>query len=338
MTPSNASTPLIFINIGWMNEYQGPQPNDPAPQGGHAYLKRKGTVGHEAWNFRPYRGDLYGYVPREPTINLKRLGSPVDGTLNGVTAVWIARDPSNGKTYIVGWYRNATVTELSREVRRSRHQPTIHYQIRARGDDAKLLPPAARRFPIPTSKEPGNLGQSPVWYGKDDAFRDAVLAYIGAGGAIDPPKGKPGQRKRGGFQPDAVLRRKVEKAAVDAAIRYFESPEGGNCRVESVESLALGWDLNAVDPFGRWNKVEVKGTLMTDVAAELTPNEYKQMQSPAHREDYIVFVVTEALDNPTIHCFRFDAENSHRGKLIWKDAGGRQLRFKKQVAAIISAT
>lgn len=46
--------PLMFVNIGWMTNYAGPTPEDPA-LGGHGHL-RNNPVGHEAWNFRPHRG------------------------------------------------------------------------------------------------------------------------------------------------------------------------------------------------------------------------------------------------------------------------------------------
>lgn len=44
----------MFVNIGWMTNYAGPTPEDPA-LGGHGHL-RNNPVGHEAWNFRPHRG------------------------------------------------------------------------------------------------------------------------------------------------------------------------------------------------------------------------------------------------------------------------------------------
>ena len=56
------AAPLVLVNIGWMIDYAGISADDPT-LGGHGYLKANKS-GHEAWNFRPYRKKVYGYVPR----------------------------------------------------------------------------------------------------------------------------------------------------------------------------------------------------------------------------------------------------------------------------------
>ncbi|WP_157640706.1 protein NO VEIN domain-containing protein [Burkholderia ubonensis] len=58
-------------------------------------------------------------------------------------------------------------------------------------------------------------------------------------------------------------------------------------------------------------RVEVKGLSGSEVRVELTPNEYKQMLSPKHRELYVVYVVTEALSaKPHAHIFYYNSEIS----------------------------
>ncbi|WP_410723360.1 protein NO VEIN domain-containing protein, partial [Burkholderia sp. SIMBA_042] len=77
-------------------------------------------------------------------------------------------------------------------------------------------------------------------------------------------------------------------------MRYYESEEGGNRTVSSVEEDNVGWDLT-VTGGDVTLKVEVKGLSGHELCVELTPNEYKQMVSPEHRAMYAVYVVTGAL-------------------------------------------
>lgn len=258
--------PLVFANIGWMVKYSGPSSDDPT-LGNFGYLKTD-TVGHEAWNFKPLRGKVYGYVPRSAQIRIERLGGGRnEDQLEGVTVVWLARNPRDKRTYIVGWYKNATVHRGPNSITLARGKSfRVGYQIEAPASSATLLSPDARVFPIPTAKEPGNLGQSPLWYGKDDKFRAAVRAYISEGTL-------PSARKRTSpKQLDPELRRKIEKAAVAHATKHYASKAGGSRTVASVETLGCGWDLEATAFDGSVLKVEVKGLSGKDVVVELTLN------------------------------------------------------------------
>jgi hypothetical protein len=72
--------PLVFFRVAWMDRYQGFAGGDTMTGGG-AYVAENG-FGHEMFNFRPFRGSLYGYVQPpgrrdrwdEARINLTRLG------------------------------------------------------------------------------------------------------------------------------------------------------------------------------------------------------------------------------------------------------------------------
>lgn len=322
--------PLVFINVGWQLRYAGPAADDPT-LGGHGYL-REHSMGHEAWNFLPYRGRVYGYVPREATVRIERLGATRDASMiDGVTVVWLARHPSTGKTVIVGWYRNAVVHRAADATVLARKGGfSVNYQIDAPADDALLLPMDQRTFEIPTKKEKGCLGQSPVWYGSDDAFRARVRAFIGRGGrhATGSKRGS-----GGGRAPDAAARKRIEVAAVEFATRYYRSVAGGEREVESVESDAMGWDLN-VRGAGEWLRVEVKGLSGDDAVVELTPNEYTAMRSPEHRPYYVIFIVTRAGSAQAQgHIFRFDAEASSRHQAVWTSQLGRVLEIEERIAA-----
>ncbi|GJD30575.1 hypothetical protein PMNALOAF_1822 [Methylobacterium adhaesivum] len=328
--------PMVFVNIGWMKDYAGPSAND-TPVGGHGYLK-DGNIGHEVFNFASLDGKVYGYVPRSARINLKNPGgSSSDELVTAVTVVWIARNPSDKKTYIVGWYRDASVFRDNNHIKLKRSKNFIvTYQIEAPADKATLLPIDQRLFRIPTAKEEGNLGQSPVWYGGKDEFRAEVSAYLAADGtfAEKPKVGLNGAK----YQTDPELRKRIELAAVRHATAYYRSRAGGSQVVASVEKDGVGWDLNVTAPTGAVLKVEVKGLSGRDLLVELTPNEFAKMRSTEHRAQYIIYVVTEALTSEArSHVFRHNAESSKGGNLVWATADGRQLKIQQIVAARLSA-
>ncbi|WP_024899858.1 DUF3883 domain-containing protein [Brucella rhizosphaerae] len=321
---------LIYINHAWMTQYRGPK-GDKA-EGNFGFLKTN-DIAHESWNFDPIKGKVFGYVPRSAEIKIARLGAQrSEAAIDGVTVVWIARNPRTKKTVIIGWYRNARIhrnAEYRRLERSSGFE--VGYQIEAPAADAVLLPIDARSYVIPTAKEAGNLGQSPVWYGKGEAFNKDVAEYIARGGRRAK---RPAKSPR---QTDPELRRKVEQAAINHAIAYFESDEGGAHRVDSVEKDGVGWDLEAFAEGGGCLKVEVKGLSGKDLIVELTPNEYAKMRSPEHRMDYIIYVVPEALSmKPKAYIFRHDAVLSKGNDLVWLTDDGQRLRVEPIVAARLS--
>ena len=327
---------MVFVNVGWMKDYAGPSPSD-MPVGGHGYLK-SGKIGHEVFNFAPLKGKVYGYVPRTARINLKNLGgSSSDEFVTPVTVVWIARNPSDKKTYIVGWYKGATIYRDNEHYIFKRSKGfNVSYQVEAPESGATLLPFDQRLFRIPTAKEKGNLGQSPVWYGGKDKFRAEVAAYVAADGAFaeNSKSGTKGAK----HQTDPELRKRIEVAAVRHATAYYLSREGGSQVVDSVEKDGVGWDLNVTAPTGAVLKVEVKGLSGRDLVVELTPNEFEKMMSREHRAQYIIYVVTDALTpEARSHVFRHNAEASEGRNLVWRTSDGRQLAIKEIIAARLSA-
>ena len=327
---------MVFVNIGWMRDYAGVSADDPT-LGGHGYLKANKT-GHEAWNFLPSGKKVYGYVPRQARINIANLGgTSTDDKADGVTVVWIARNPRDRKTYIVGWYGNATVFSRSDHLTLGRQNGfSVGYQIVAPSDQAFLLPVDARLFLVPTAKAKGNLGQSPVWYGGTEAFRAKVNIYVRAGGTF--PKSEKKKSVSGKRQPDPELRKKIELAAVRHATDFYVSVEGGSQIVDSVEKDGVGWDLNVTAPTGAVLKVEVKGLSGRDIVVELTPNEYKQMLSLDNRTDYVVYIVTQAgTPQAKRHIFVHDKDMSKGKSLAWVTSDGRLLKIQERVAARLSS-
>jgi hypothetical protein len=315
-----------------MNRYEGEFDDDPT-LGNHGWLKGH-KWGHEAWNFKPYQGKVYGYVPaRSNKINLNKLGADAkDESLDGVTIVFIAREPRSKETRIVGWHRNATVYRVAGGLTLRRGpEVEVNYQIVANELNATLLPPVQRTFRIPTAKVPGNLGQSPLWYGGTDEFREAVRRYIDSWGSTSKQK----KRTRTGSarQSDPEKRKMIEVAAVRHACAFYESVRGGSWEVQSVERDGVGWDLT-VTRDKEMLKVEVKGLSGSDLCIELTPNEYAKMQSLEHRKDYVLYVVTEAATkNAKSHIFYYNALLSYGRKHIWATEDGRQLKIKELTGA-----
>ena len=325
--------PLIFVNIGWMVAYDGPM-NDPT-LGGHGWLKNH-DYGNDAWNFRPQSGKLYGYVPRSQRINLRKLGGRTkDETAGGVTVVWIARSPRNGVTYVVGWYRNATVHKDSDHYRVLRGKgQVIEYQIEGPKEQATLLAPDQRILEVPTAKVKGNLGQSPVWYG-NEVFCARVRDYLQSG--LTSKKRRNDKTTGNPKQSDPEKRKKIELAAVQHATSYYESSKGGSRLVESVERDNEGWDLN-VTGGDVILKVEVKGLSGREICVELTPNEYKKMLSPEHRNMYVVYVVTEALTTAAkAHVFYYNTESSNSRNHVWMTDNGLQLKIETRIGARLTA-
>jgi len=97
-----------------MKRYSGSKADDPKPIGGGAY--NKDNCGGEICNFKKGPGRRYfGFVRpsgRRYRLNLKRI-DPVSNSdsLPDVLVVFVARIPRLGGQRVVGWYRNAIVTE-----------------------------------------------------------------------------------------------------------------------------------------------------------------------------------------------------------------------------------
>lgn len=191
-------TNLVFLNIGWMKYYMGLD-GDSIRGGGSFVSKYK--YGHEMFNFMPFEGMMYGFVEVRSTASIditKNFGAqPGAPSISNILAIWVARNPDQGRTYIVGWYDNATVFRrrqipTSGETRKINEYITpqikarpedvgkyANYFVTAHEDDCHLVPPSKRTFKIPRSK--GGMGRPNIWYAdkaKMADFRNEVINYI----------------------------------------------------------------------------------------------------------------------------------------------------------------
>jgi Domain of unknown function (DUF3883) len=178
---------LVFARIGWMKWYRGPQADDQKPIGGGSYTKDE--LGHEAFNFLPINGEVLGYFqPRmktghRSTVALERIKAGFTGAaLEGVLVVFVATHPKLGGQRIVGWLWRATVYRVSQQSY-AKERNNFSYFVKARVEDAVLLPEARRMFDIPSGK--GAFGQANVCYALDNnkqlknaPWISEVLSYI----------------------------------------------------------------------------------------------------------------------------------------------------------------
>lgn len=340
MTPMDThsdpfSVPMIFLRVGWMDNYQGITDRD-AIAGGGAYVAEHG-FGSEIFNYKPFQNMMYGYAQphsrrgewQRATIDLNRIGATAnEDSLPGVLAVWIATAPWGG-AFVVGWYSNATVYKMwqppppgsGRQYRGS----DCGYYVTASARDAVLLPHDERVFSIP-QKGKGAFGQSNIWYADDPVMhrdlRLRVLHYIGSRKLPPAPASKSSAPR----QSDLLLRQRVERIAIETTAEHFTNL---GYSVESVEKDNVGWDLSATLE-KRHLKLEVKGLSGSQVIVELTPNEYAMMGK--HQKSYRVCVVTNALTTPKLEVFAFSRDSGQ-----WESPERRVLTVREIIAARCSA-
>ena len=73
-------------------------------------------------------------------------------------------------------------------------------------------------------------------------------------------------------------------------------------------------------------KIEVKGLSGVEIMVELTPNEYKQMES--EKDNYRLCIVTDGLSKPILNIFSYSYE-----KRNWINNVGDKLEIKEIVSA-----
>ena len=289
---------LLFANIGWMTHYQGQTITDKIMGGGSYDPAEK----HEAFNFMVINDSCYGYVepPVHSKINLQRIDPNCPrqaDELKDVLVIWVSSHPKTKGSYIVGWYKNATVYSYfheSKEIRRK----NFSYNIKAVSKDCILLPVDKRTFPVPRANRVGKgfLGQCNVWYAdssqKDvNDFKKEVLDYINnykVEGDVHIIKKL--------LAVNAEQRKKIEEAAVDFVKKEYQNR---GYQVKSREDENCGWDLDAIK--GKvLLKLEVKG-LGGEGMVHITRNEYDKMNQ--YKDDYRLCIVFNALKSPTLVIF-----------------------------------
>src|ERR1035437_9521448 len=102
---------MLFLNIAWMNFYDGPRKDDPT-RGTFRWLLEdlNRHHGHECYNFTNQNGLCRGCHPGSKGTNIDKLGGKAGAqSIDHVLIVWFSRDPRIDKAVIVGWYQDATI-------------------------------------------------------------------------------------------------------------------------------------------------------------------------------------------------------------------------------------
>jgi hypothetical protein len=293
---------ILLCNISWMKKYRGTL-NDK-PRNGGEYIAKNG-FGHEAINFQPHNGFVYGFVQLHTgTINISRLDGEANDSTEDVLVVWRAR--SSIGSVVVGWYKHAVVfreVQPSIPERSFTHSGQVikpEWIIRARENDAFLIPAHQRFFKVPVSHKGFGARTFVSFLDSDERevnkFKSDLMGYVEhaeKGNFAAPQKGK-----RGNI--DQVRKLKIEKAAINAVADYY-TDRGYD--VKSVEKDNLGYDLVVKNQLETLH-VEVKGTSATQenvVTVNLSPNEYRISQS--HKRRYRICIATNCPDAPVVYEF-----------------------------------
>ncbi len=175
---------MIVFRVGWMQSYNSLDGDEIV--GGGEFIAEHG-FGGEIFNFRPFEGYMYGCVQppgrgdyNARKIHIEKLGARKnDPSADGLLVAWAARNPYLGGTYVVGWYKDATVFrewhEPPRGSNRTYNNEPMGYYAKAKHKNCVLLPVEKRSFQIPRGK--GSIGMANIWY-PDAEFEQRFMQFI----------------------------------------------------------------------------------------------------------------------------------------------------------------
>lgn len=186
---------VLFCNIAWMNYYKGIVEGKDIPQNGGSYVKEQKNA-HEAYNFEAvllneeqgYSEGEYclGFVETKTTnkrtrnrLNIEKINGcelcANEEEAEDVLVIYCAKYPDSSvqETYVVGWYKHATVYRYYQIIEFSDGNGGIHeqsYNAIAKKEDCVLLPRSVRRksnkwrVPRKTGGISYGFGQANVWF------------------------------------------------------------------------------------------------------------------------------------------------------------------------------
>ena len=142
----------LFCNIAWMKRYSGISKDDK-PFSGAKYVSETSDA-YEKYNFLDYDdGYQYGFVEtKHPNgtvdltasykkFNLEHFGEEYKDSVyaDGILVIFFARNPSDMKFYIVGYYKNADVFKIRQFAHHDDVEENIQYNLRCKKEDAILI-------------------------------------------------------------------------------------------------------------------------------------------------------------------------------------------------------
>ncbi len=310
---------ILFANIGWMISYNGQNTSDLISGGGSYSDADK----HEAFNFQDLNGKCYGYFqPAGDCIDLHRIDSLLpleEKCLDDVIVVWFATNPVFGGSWIVGWYKHATVF---RECQKSKASQRNEYGYYVMADlcECTLLPVDERVMQIPRQIK-NYPGRSNIWYAdakEIEPFKAEIIDYINA------YKTKREKHHSNFSNVSSEARTKIEQAAIKAVWNLYE--ERGY-QIVDVQSQNYGWDLEATNGKHRLY-LEVKGQGNHEPYVRISRNEYEQMSK--HKDKYRLCVVIDSLKEADVYVFL----TNDKSKWVCEDDDSIELKLNEQIAAI----
>ena len=291
-----------------MKKYQGLS-DDPLEHFSGRYAREHG-YGMECWNYLAYRGKLHGFVHHRATAIVDRLARNCSENKGqerfaNATVVWVAtRDSLATETYIIGWWKDATIY---REFRPHPHSEKIKRDILNHGHnldddpthciscseaDSYLVSEPDRVFQIPRGS--GWMGhRSLVWYadGRDEdnekghrLLKKTVRAYImgiSSSGSIDlfseldDVSYEEGKRKFTGH-----FARERSQAATRRAKKAFQRRYGGRLFCQACK-------FNFSKAYGGIGESFIEAHHLRPLAGEgsrkTTPKDFVMLCSNCHR-------------------------------------------------------
>ncbi|MBD5178409.1 MAG: DUF3883 domain-containing protein [Bacteroidales bacterium] len=310
---------ILFANIGWMVNYNGQHQSDQILGGGSYSDADK----HEVFNFQDLNGKCYGYVQAKyDTINLSRIDSSVEDWMQkveDVLVIWFATNPVVGGSWVVGWYKHATVFreyQKSNATQRDRYG----YYMLAKSTDCTLLPVDDRVKQIPRQVK-NYPGRSNIWYADSNDVKTYISEIVSY---VESYKSRLKKHRKPLPTISSDARAKVEQAAIKAVWNLYEQR---GYKIKDVQSENYGWDLEATN--GRHKLyLEVKGQGNHDPYIRISRNEYEQMIN--YKDIYRLCVVMDSLNEADIYVFLSHDED----KWVCEDDDSRELNINEQIAAI----
>jgi len=203
---------ILFCNIAWMDYYKGIIKGIDEPKNGGSYVMKNGDA-HEAYNFSSVKlGEDVGYPDGEyclgfvetkatnkntrNQLNIEKIAEcesyKKESEVEDVLVIYCAKYPDSlvQETYVVGWYKHATVYRYYETIEFSDGNDGVYYQdynAIALKENCVLLPRSTRRksnvwrVPRKSGGVSYGFGQANVWFasGRDDnEYLDAFLTKI----------------------------------------------------------------------------------------------------------------------------------------------------------------
>lgn len=186
---------ILFCNIAWMDYYKGIIKGVDEPRNGGSYVLENGDA-HEAYNFESVKlGETAGYPEGEYCLGFVETKSTNKNNRNqlkiekiagcelckkekqveNVLVIYCAKYPDSfvQETYVVGWYKHATVYRYYETLEFSHGNDGIFYQdynAITEKNNCVLLPSSSRRksnkwrVPRKNSGVSYGFGQANVWF------------------------------------------------------------------------------------------------------------------------------------------------------------------------------